>query len=565
MKLCFWPHRFRVLAVIGTIFVTGLCSDARGSSDPLHFSNLRITEIMHDPVEGASFADDDYEYLEFHNQGATTLDFSGFSFSDGITLSFADGTELAAGAFMVVAKTPAAFQERYGFLPVNDIGYSGRLRNSGERVALQNASGTEVLALEFSSDAPHLQLASGGGFSLVPVDPRLIPTSLDDWRVSSQRFGSPGQEDETPVQADVAAVKVNEVLAHTDLPQVDFIELHNPSAETADVGGWYITDNLSNPTRFRIPSGTQIPAGGYLVVDETELGFAFFSEGDSAYVVAADGSGALTGYSHGFDFGATPNGFSLGRCVTRSGLGDLTEHFVLQESVTRGDDNQFPLIGPVVISEIFYQPTASDEFVELTNLASSATPLYDADNPENRWRLTGIGTFTVTAGTTLAANGTLLIVPIEPELFRAQYDIPDSVQVQGPYSGRLSDNGEKIALQRPDRENQNGTVPYYDVDVVTYGTSPPWPSVQVHNKSLERIIIDDFGDSPLNWTASASAGGSPGDSMRSVQKKTGSRNSAAARYPRFSRQMQDNQQTYLPLVARIYPPLASSCFHRLNR
>ena len=35
----------------------------------------------------------------------------------------------------------------------------------------------------------------------------------------------------------------------------DWIELYNPSNDTMDIGGCYITDSLGNPTKYRIPSG----------------------------------------------------------------------------------------------------------------------------------------------------------------------------------------------------------------------------------------------------------------------------------------------------------------------
>ena len=46
----------------------------------------------------------------------------------------------------------------------------------------------------------------------------------------------------------------------------DWIELHNPTGQVADLGGFHLTNNLSEPRRWRIPSGTLIPAGGYLTL-----------------------------------------------------------------------------------------------------------------------------------------------------------------------------------------------------------------------------------------------------------------------------------------------------------
>ncbi|MEM7314477.1 MAG: CotH kinase family protein, partial [Planctomycetota bacterium] len=50
----------------------------------------------------------------------------------------------------------------------------------------------------------------------------------------------------------------------TDSP--DWIEIHNPTGIEADLGGFHLTDNLNDTTKWQIPSGTTVPAGGYLLV-----------------------------------------------------------------------------------------------------------------------------------------------------------------------------------------------------------------------------------------------------------------------------------------------------------
>ncbi|MFZ2148458.1 MAG: lamin tail domain-containing protein, partial [Sedimentisphaerales bacterium] len=59
----------------------------------------------------------------------------------------------------------------------------------------------------------------------------------------------------------------------------DWIELYNYGTDAINVGGMYLTDNLSVPTKWRIPYGssavTTIPAGGYLLIwadDDTPQG-----------------------------------------------------------------------------------------------------------------------------------------------------------------------------------------------------------------------------------------------------------------------------------------------------
>lgn len=70
-----------------------------------------------------------------------------------------------------------------------------------------------------------------------------------------------------------AEVLINEFMAdnETTLQTVagqpsDWIELINTSATSTNIGGWYLTDKASSPTKWRIPDGTTIPANGYLLI-----------------------------------------------------------------------------------------------------------------------------------------------------------------------------------------------------------------------------------------------------------------------------------------------------------
>jgi hypothetical protein len=112
--------------------------------------------------------------------------------------------------------------------------------------------------------------------------------------------------------------------------------------------------------------------------------------GESAYVFSGDSSTSLTGNYHGFTFGASHNGVSFGYYTN-----SLSEEFlVAQTTPSLGFHNPPPKVGPVVISEIHYHPpdengqdVAELEFIELHNISSSITSLYDPQFPTNTWRL----------------------------------------------------------------------------------------------------------------------------------------------------------------------------------
>ena len=45
----------------------------------------------------------------------------------------------------------------------------------------------------------------------------------------------------------------------------DWIELYNTSSESVDIGGWYLSDKESKPTKWEIPQGTVIEGNGFLI------------------------------------------------------------------------------------------------------------------------------------------------------------------------------------------------------------------------------------------------------------------------------------------------------------
>ena len=74
----------------------------------LSFSQVVINEIHFNPASSQG-SDNDYEFLELYNPGATDIDMSGYSFTEGINHVFADGTTLAAGTYFVLAKNAESY------------------------------------------------------------------------------------------------------------------------------------------------------------------------------------------------------------------------------------------------------------------------------------------------------------------------------------------------------------------------------------------------------------------------------------------------------------------------
>lgn len=475
---------------------------------PQDLSALVLTELMYHPPPSGGWTSDDLEFLELKNSGARTLELGGLSFA-GITFAFTNGTRLEPGQFFVLARNAAAFQSRYPGALLHGV-YTGHLADGGETVRLTTPLGNTVLDVTYNDRAPWPLAADGHGFSAVPRAPGAAPNSDDgaQWRASAQPGGSPGADDPLPV---TPAIVLNEVLTHTLPPELDAIELFNPTAADVDIGGWFLSDDGTVPRKFRIPTNTVIRAGGFQVFTEADfnpaggtlLNFALDSAGDALYLVAADAAGALTGYGHGVTFGAAGLGVSFGRYVNSVG----EEQFPAQVQPTLGATNAGPTVGPIVLTEIHYHPPVPgapgdvlEEFVELANVSDQPVPLFDASDPARTWRLNGLG-FAFPTNVALPAQGLALIVATNPADFRARYAVPDEVLILGPCAGVLQDNGERLELQRPGWLDTNGLV-YVTVDEVRYDDHVPWPpGADGSGLSLQRRVPAAYGNDPANWEA----------------------------------------------------------------
>jgi hypothetical protein len=498
---------------------------------------LRITEIMYHPPtnSGCPFIAEEGEFLELKNIGPVNLDLVGIHFTNGIEFAFTATsavTNLAPGQVVVLVKNTIAFNCRYGIDHTIAGVFSGSLDNAGERIKLDDKVGEQIL--DFSYNNTWYPITDGLGFSLVVVNENAAFNTWDEkesWRASGAFNGSAGTNDPAPLV--FVPVLVNEVLANSESPTLDAIELWNNTTNVADISDWWISDDFFTPRKYRIGTNVTIAAGGYLMFNELVLtqgvmGFSFSSKGDEAYIFSGDTNGNLTGYYHGFGYGASEPGVSFGRYIPSDG----DEQFVAQDALTLGAANSLPKVGPIIISEIMYHPRdilvgtnafddSDNEFIELHNITGADVPLFDPAFPTNRWTLTDAVSFTFPTNT-IPAGGYLVVVSFNPATnttalasFRTRYGLDTNVAIVGPYSGQLDNSDESVKLRKPDRSDPN-EVTRVLVEEVHYHDSAPWAFIaDGFGASLQRLVPGDFGNDPTNFVAatpspgSAFVGGSP--------------------------------------------------------
>jgi len=499
-------------------------NEATYSVGPLG-DNLRITEIMYHPQDKPA-GDPNAEYIELRNIGPENIKLNLVSFTNGVDFTFPAGINLSANDYVVVVRDEIVFASEYPSFSGIIVGeYKGNLNNGGEKIRLDDAVGGTILEFEYGDN--WRPITDGEGFSLTIIDQNNVDTNSwnekDSWRASALRGGSPGTDDDG-LLPNPGTIAINEVMTHSHGTDPDWIELYNTTAETVDIGGWYLSDNDDddpNRVKYRIAAGTTIPAYGYLLFYEDAnfgltasdpgrlIGFAFSENGEEVCLSSSLGTD-LAGYREMEDFGASETGVSFGRYF-KSSTGN--HNFVAMDSNTPGAANAYPKISPIVINEIMYNPITAnqhEEYIELYNRTGSSVTLYDYVEGLP-WKFTDGIDYTFPASpdeVTLGPGGYLLLAK-DPCDYLLWYGSP-GVQLLGPYDGKLANGGDKLELSKPGDVDEFNNRCYIRIDRVNYsdGSHPQdcpgnvdlWPTEpDGGGASLSRLFPQYYANDPNNW------------------------------------------------------------------
>ena len=154
----------------------------------------------------------------------------------------------------------------------------------------------------------------------------------------------------------------------------------------------------------------------------------------------------------------------------------------------------------VVIREVMYHPPAGlHEFIEVENLTATIYdiaqwkvrgavdfdfPVYDSGNHESNF---------------LKQWERVVICGVDPATFRADYGLPQSVRVLGPWTGSLANEGERINIR-----DKNGAT----VCTLRYDDRHPWPIAA--DGGGHSLVLDNDSYACLLYTSP-----SPRDTMSS--------------------------------------------------
>lgn len=242
------------LMVILAVFLINLKEgSSRAPADAVALSEIMISNKGSVPDNLGGYPD----YIELHNGSTEKADISGYGLSDslleGAKYVFPAGTVLEPGAYVVVWCGGEA----------EDGMHAPFKLSAGEEAVLFDASGRPLDTAVLNSVDSGMVLRREG----------------EVWTQAKPCPGYPKTEEgmaeyeKSLKETEDIGLYINEFMASNATTicdsfgsYSDWIELYNSTDTDMDISGFGISDNLSQPMKYRLPDGTTIAAKGYLVV-----------------------------------------------------------------------------------------------------------------------------------------------------------------------------------------------------------------------------------------------------------------------------------------------------------
>jgi hypothetical protein len=170
----------RIIRVL--LLVAGLVPGARAVDSVVVFN-----EVHYHPATNETAS----EWVELHNQMAIDIDLSAWRITGDIDYTFAEGTIIPGGGYLVVASDPVTLGGATGL--TNLVGpFAGRLNNGQGTVRLRDRNNRLMDELEYRDGGKWPVAADGSGATLAKRDPNTPSNSPEYWTSSVVVGGTPG-------------------------------------------------------------------------------------------------------------------------------------------------------------------------------------------------------------------------------------------------------------------------------------------------------------------------------------------------------------------------------------
>ncbi len=328
--------KYILISFVAALFFTGCVKDEQPAPlppAPENFSDIVINELIAKDTTNPYFIDDagnPADWVELYNKGNKVVDIAGMYITDApgddtkyqeIPSGNSNVTTIPPKGFLVLicnaadsGGTDLPTQIKDGKIFI-DMGLSSSKDNN---VAIYTPEKTEV---DISGDFNGLEDDKSFG---------RLPDGTGGWEVLTSKTPGVSNDNTAPIVGDLV---INEFMVSNDTTLVpgvdndfpDWIEIYNTGDIPIDMGGWYVTDDLSDSVKYQLPVDdpdlTTVPGHGYLLLICDGLGEGLhtnfkLSSGGESVGISMDGITIKEGYTYcdtGCDLPNPPTDFSTGR------------------------------------------------------------------------------------------------------------------------------------------------------------------------------------------------------------------------------------------------------------
>ena len=146
---------------------------------------LVINKINYNPIVSVDFpVNNDLEFIEIKNTGATTVNLTGFYLRElGVSYQFPANSSVLANESIFLASNPTTFKAKYGITAFGQ--FTRNLSNSSQKLVLADGYGNTIDSVEYFDVAPWPADADGQGSYLQLIDMTLDNSLASSWISSS--------------------------------------------------------------------------------------------------------------------------------------------------------------------------------------------------------------------------------------------------------------------------------------------------------------------------------------------------------------------------------------------
>jgi hypothetical protein len=438
---------------------------------PIFYGSIVIDEIFADPSPSAGLPGE--EYIELYNRSSDTINLSGFSFSDGSTVSTLPSSKFAPGSYLTLCSS--SFTSAFSSFG-NVLGLSSwpSLNNTGDSLKISDAGGRIIFSVAYSDNWYKNIVKKAGGWSLEMIDPDNLCGEAENWADSeNDNGGTPGRVNS--INASRPDLDPPVMLKAMVLDSIKIKIYFNESLDTLN----YKNALLQISPAITIASSS---------IEKTD--------NHSLIITITSALQPKTLYT-----------------ITIGNMADCSGNTLLSSSVSLTLPEQ-GAPGDIILNEILFNPRpGSIDFVEIYNRSEKYLDL-------KNWGIANIANGQVAYRKPLVNES--LILPPHEYLFLSE----DPALIKSQYPFAQLNNSLTISSMPSYNDDEGSAILLYNnqiADRFDYLDSFHF-SLLTDNEgvSLERISFEEPGNSPDQWHSASESSGFATPGYRNSQSYNGS-------------------------------------------